>query len=181
MISAICKLRFSSVIAASVLAAAGLAACLSFAGTAGAQQSAVQAQDRMMCNDPKMGDKDTITGCSNLIKSGRDSKHILAADFANRGFAYFDMGDLDHAIADYDKAVQLDPKFAQAFSGRCAVRIKKGDLAQAIADCNQAIALDPKLAIAYNDRGLAKQAQGDTAGGDADVARARELDPTFGK
>ena len=83
--------------------------------------------------------------------------------------------------ADYDRAIQLDPKFAQAYSGRCAVQIKKGNLAQAIADCNQAIALDPKLAIAYNDRGLAKQAQGDTAGGDADIARAGRLDPAFAK
>jgi tetratricopeptide (TPR) repeat protein len=163
------------------IAAAALATCLSFAAPAIAQQSAVQAQDRMMCNDPKMGDKDTITGCSNLIKSGRDSKHILAADFANRGFAYFDMGDLDHAIADYTRAIALDPKFAQAFSGRCAVQIKKGDLAQAITDCDQAIALDPKLAIAYNDRGLAKQAQGDAAGAAADMARAQQLDPAFAK
>jgi tetratricopeptide (TPR) repeat protein len=172
----ICQSPLSSAIAASALVA-----CLSFAGTAVAQQSAVQAQDRMMCNDPKMGDKDTITGCSNLIKSGRDAKHILAADFANRGFAYFDMGDLDHAVADYTRAIQLDPKFAQAYSGRCAVQIKKGDLALAIDDCNQAIVLDPKLAIAYNNRGLAKQAQGDTAGAAADTARAQQLDPAFAK
>jgi tetratricopeptide (TPR) repeat protein len=181
MISGVGKASLSSVIALAALAAADLVVCLSFAGTAVAQQSAVQAQDRMMCNDPKMGDKDTITGCSNLIKSGRDTKHILAADFANRGFAYFDTDDYDHAAADYDRAIQLDPKFAQAYSGRCAVQIKKGNLAQAIADCNQAIALDPKLAIAYNDRGLAKQAQGDTAGGDADIARAGRLDPAFAK
>jgi tetratricopeptide (TPR) repeat protein len=164
-----------------LVAVASVAVCLSFAGTAVAQQSAVQAQDRMMCNDPKMGDKDTITGCSNLIKSGRDAKHILAADFANRGFAYFDLGDLDHAVADYTRAIQLDPKFAQAFSGRCAVQFKKGDLAPAIEDCNQAIALDPKLAIAYNNRGLAKQAQGDSAGAAADTARAQQLDPAFAK
>jgi tetratricopeptide (TPR) repeat protein len=176
MISGHCKSSFSCAVAI-----AAIAVCLSFAGRALAQQSAVQAQDRMMCNDPKMGDKDTITGCSNLIKSGRDSKHILAADYANRGFAYFDSGELDHAIADYDKAIQLDPKFAQAYSGRCAVKIKKGDLTHAIADCDQAIVLDPKLAIAYNNRGLAKQAQGDTAGAAADTARAQQLDPVFGK
>ena len=78
MISGVGKASLSSVIALAALAAADLVVCLSFAGTAVAQQSAVQAQDRMMCNDPKMGDKDTITGCSNLIKSGRDTKHILA-------------------------------------------------------------------------------------------------------
>lgn len=134
-----------------------------------------------MCNDPKMSDDSTITGCSALIKGGGDHKHVLSVDYVNRGSAYFNKGEYDRAIADYTQGIQLDPKFAAAYSGRCAAQIKKNNLAQAIADCNQAIALDPNLAIAYNDRGLAKQAQGDTAGGDADIARAHELDPQFGK
>lgn len=161
-------------------AALAYAIC-SFGGAAAAQPSAIQAQNRMMCNDPKVSDTDTIVGCSNLIKSAHDKKHVLAVDFANRGFAYFNKGDYDHAVADYERAAQIDPKFALAFSGSCAVHFKKGEMPKAIVDCTQAITLDPKLAIAYNNRGLAKQAQGDAAGGAADIARAKELNPEFGK
>jgi tetratricopeptide (TPR) repeat protein len=34
--------------------------------------------------------------------------------YYNRGFAYNDSGELDRAIADFTKAIELDPKFASA-------------------------------------------------------------------
>jgi tetratricopeptide (TPR) repeat protein len=176
-----------------VITAALAAAGLGFAGSATAQQtppapaqrpaqqSTQQSRDRTACNDPKSTDDQTIAGCSALIKSGRDSKHNLAVDYNNRGLAFYDKRDYDHAIADYNQALRIDANLAQAYNGRCAAQNAKGNTGMAIADCDQAIQIDPNFAFAYNNRGIAKRARGDSAGGDADIARAIELDPTIAK
>ena len=76
-----------------------------------------------------------------------------AEDFVDRGVAKGKKGDLDGAIADCTKAIELNPKSAVAYSIRGLAKGKKGDLDGAMADCNQAIELDPKCADAYLNRG----------------------------
>ena len=142
--------------------------------------SAQQSQNRSWCNDPHSTDDQTITGCTALIKSKRESKHNLVVDYTNRGVAHYNKHDYNSAIVDYNSALTLDPNFAPAYNARCAARTAKGTYMIAIADCDVAIQIDPKYAYAYSNRGLAKQANGDTAGGEADIQRARELDPTIG-
>ena len=97
--------------------------------------------------------------------------------YSNRGVAKKAKGDLAGAIADYNRAIELDPKYAAAYYNRGLAKKAKGDLDGAIADYNRAIELDPKLAIAYNNRGIAKEAKGDLDGAIADYNRAIELDP----
>src|SRR5206468_3188053 len=62
--------------------------------------------------------------------------------------------DWDGAIADFDRALQFDPKLAQAYDTRGVAKEQKGELDGAIADCNRAIELNPKLAGAYLNRAL---------------------------
>ncbi len=38
--------------------------------------------------------------------------------YFNRGYFYFEKRDYSHAIVDYSKAIELDPKLAMAFEGR---------------------------------------------------------------
>jgi tetratricopeptide (TPR) repeat protein/DNA-directed RNA polymerase subunit RPC12/RpoP len=97
--------------------------------------------------------------------------------YNNRGTAKETKGDLDGAIADYNRAIELDPKLAQAYNNRGRCKEAKGDLDAAIADHNRAIELDPTYASAYNQRGNAKEAKGDPDGAIADYNRAIELDP----
>ncbi len=77
--------------------------------------------------------------------------------YYNRGAAKIEKGDLDGAIADYNRAIELNPKDARAYNNRGIAKRAKGDLDGAIADYNRAIELDPKLAIAYNNRGNAEK------------------------
>ena len=44
-------------------------------------------------------------------------------------------GDLDAVLADAAKALELEPKLAEAFSLRGAVKEEKGDLDGALGDC----------------------------------------------
>ena len=41
-----------------------------------------------------------------------------ARAYTNRGLAYQAKAELDRAIADYNRAIELDPKLAFAYSGR---------------------------------------------------------------
>lgn len=70
-------------------------------------------------------------------------------------------GDSGGAIADYTRAIELEPRLAEAHSLRCAAKQHARDVDGAIADCNRAIELDAKLDIAYGNRGNARQTKGD--------------------
>src|SRR5262249_6411107 len=54
-------------------------------------------------------------------------------------------GDLEGAIADYNRAVELNPKLARAYRDRGNVKRMKGDLDGAVADCTKAIELHPSF------------------------------------
>ena len=56
-----------------------------------------------------------LTACTRVIESGRWQDTNLARAYGNRGIAKQAKGDLDGAIADYDRAIELDPKFAHAY------------------------------------------------------------------
>ena len=105
-----------------------------------------------------------INGCSSIIKSGGETRGNLSVAYHSRGLAYYDKGDDDRAIAEYNEAIRLDPKFAQAYSSRGLAYDHKGDLGRAETDYNEAIRLDPKYAQAYFNRGNAYYQKGDTAG-----------------
>lgn len=102
-----------------------------------------------------------------------------AIDYFNHGVVEKANGDFDSAIAEFTRAIELDPTYAAAYSNRCNAKQAKGDLDGAIADCNRAIELDPKDALAHKNRGVAKKAKGDLEGAIADYNRAIELDPKY--
>jgi len=72
---------------------------------------------------------------------------LPAADRAkvyyNRGRSYGALGDYDWAIEDYTHAIDLDPKFAEAFHGRAVVLDLTGQRLRAIKDLQRAHALAP--------------------------------------
>lgn len=100
-----------------------------------------------------------------------------AADYVKSGFALEEKGDLDGAIADYTKAIEIDPRYARAYDNRGSARAKKGDPDGAIADYSKAIELDPRYPLAYIGRGLARSDKGDLDGAISDYSKAIEIDP----
>lgn len=84
-----------------------------------------------------------IADCTRAIQSGRYRGHELALRFSNRGVEWRLKQDYARAISDYDEAIRLDPKYADAYYNRCIAynRTQKYDLA--LADCNKAITLGP--------------------------------------
>ncbi len=96
-----------------------------------------------------------------------------------RGSAYYDKGENDIAISDFDDALKLGPPSGIIYHNRGNAWRDKGDNAKAIADYDAAIKADPQSAFSYQNRGIAKGALGDLDGALADINQAIRLDPTL--
>ena len=71
------------------------------------------ADDSRDCRDNNNHDL-RIKACSLMIEG--DPRSAIA--YYNRGVSYQFKGDLDHAITDYNKAIELNPNFAPAYDNR---------------------------------------------------------------
>ena len=58
------------------------------------------------------------------------------------------------AIEDYDRAIELDPDFKEAYNHRGLAKFYLNDFLGAISDYDKALELDPKFIEAYYNRGL---------------------------
>jgi tetratricopeptide (TPR) repeat protein len=96
----------------------------------------------------------------------------------NRGVFYFNLGEYDHAIADYSRAIELDPTQGLAYNNRCLARAVAGkDLVDALADCDRALKLMPTNTDVRNTRGLVYLKLGDPAIAAAEYDLALAADP----
>jgi tetratricopeptide (TPR) repeat protein len=95
--------------------------------------AAALADDKSDC----LNDKDRelqIKACSAILQ--RDAKDAIA--YYKRGVAYQFKGDLDRAITDYNKAIELRPSYARAYEGRGSAYASKGVYTHAVADVTKA-------------------------------------------
>lgn len=118
-----------------------------------------------------------IGSCTRLIDGGGLSPADRASIYTNRAFAYVDKGLTDRAIADYTKAIGLDPGNALAYAGRGIQYGNKALYDRALADENKSIALDPTNSRTYNNRGIIFMAKGLYGQAIADATQAIALDP----
>src|SRR5882672_8197883 len=93
-----------------------------------------------------------IDGCTRLIESGVLTPDTLAIALQNRGTAYLGKGDPDRAIEDYDRAIRLDPNYANAFNSRGVAYQAKGQNDRALKDYDEAIRLEPGNSNALDSR-----------------------------
>jgi len=87
--------------------------------------------------------------------------------------------DPDGAVADYTRAIEIQPRFAAAWLNRGRERLDLGDFERAIVDFTRAAELQPSSAVAVGHRGVAKRRKRDLDGAIADCTRAIELSPRY--
>ena len=83
----------------------------------------------------------------------------------------------ENAIADYDKAIQLKPDLADAYSNRGNAKGRLERYEDAITDFDKAIQLEPDMAEAYSNRGNAKGGLGRYEDAIIDYDKAIQLKP----
>jgi len=109
-----------------------------------------------------------------------------AEPFHYRGDAYRDAGDIEQALADYNKAIEMDPGYVEVYINRGNIYIGRARihktaeyLKKALADYNKGIELEPDQAPVYNNRGNLYKMQGNLQRALADYNKAIELDPRY--
>jgi lipoprotein NlpI len=95
----------------------------------------------------------------------------------NRGLTHYGAGNMDLAIADNGRALEIDARNSFAYNNRALARQTKGDIAGALADFSRGLELNPRDDRAFNNRGLLKFGQGDLEGALADFNQAISLNP----
>lgn len=102
------------------------------------------------------------------------------ADFYNqRGTLYANKNDSAHALADFSKALELDPACAAAYDNRAAVLGLQKDLASALADMEKAVELDTMNASYFSHKGMIHEYINDPEKAHIAYDKALELDPTL--
>jgi tetratricopeptide (TPR) repeat protein len=117
--------------------------------------------------------------CLEVIKDVNEGKiksktaiHIFKGEIA-----YWVNGRLIEAIAEYNKAMQINPRYAVPYGYRGDLYLIQGLYDEALSDCNKAIELNPRYVSAYNTRGVAYYSKGQYDQALLDFKKAIEIDP----
>ncbi|NLW36825.1 MAG: tetratricopeptide repeat protein [Syntrophorhabdus aromaticivorans] len=98
--------------------------------------------------------------------------------YTNRGVAHWMMGNFSAAIADINKAIEINPGAALAYLNLGVAYRSLRDYARSIEAFNKAIEYDPKQALAYLNRGVAYyKGLTDSRRAIVDFTKAIEIEP----
>ena len=115
--------------------------------------ASVQDYDRALQINPRMEGAYNNRGLAYANKklydlAKRDFEQSIALrptdqTYVNLGATYSVQGQLDKALQYYNKAIELNPRYAPAYSNRGDAYMKQGKRSQAMAEYRQVLAIDP--------------------------------------
>ncbi len=89
----------------------------------------------------------------------KEPERVLFA-YINRGVAFEKRGELNKAIEDYDKVIDIDPLYFEAYNNLGVLYGQNGLFDKAIEYFNKSIGIDPAYVDAYVNRGIAYAVSG---------------------
>jgi tetratricopeptide (TPR) repeat protein len=98
-----------------------------------------------------------------------------------KGIQYDNQGQYNEAISEYNKAIELDPKYDDSYNKRGLVYYNKKNYEQAIEDYTTAIQLNSKNTDAYNNRGIVYYQLDQNDKAISDYTKAIEINPEYAK
>jgi tetratricopeptide (TPR) repeat protein len=124
--------------------------------------------------------QEALTAATSLLevacRAPTFSAPLLARIYGKQGMAESVRGEYEPAIADFDRALALDPLYAGAYLLRGIAFSARNDYEQAIADFDRALALDARATFAYAHRGIASWKRKKYQQAIADFDQASTLD-----
>ncbi|MFQ5480533.1 MAG: tetratricopeptide repeat protein, partial [Thermodesulfobacteriota bacterium] len=94
-----------------------------------------------------------------------------------RGATYEDEGNLELALKDYNKAIEISPGNSRGYVNRGIIYGKRSLFQKAIKEFSQAASINPSNPRAYLNRGVAYLGTGDYVRALTDLKKAVDLDP----
>jgi tetratricopeptide (TPR) repeat protein len=82
----------------------------------------------------------------NVLVQGQPQNYVY---LTQRGFAYYELGDQEKALADFNNALTINPKLLHAYFGRSLVNAAKGEDALAQGDLEKVRHMDATFAESY--------------------------------
>lgn len=121
--------------------------------------------------------KEAVAAYDNYLGVKMAGQANLADGYNNRAIANHRLGKNDASLADYAKAIELNPASARFFTNRGNLYSDLKRFDEAIADYTKAISLDPAYVAAYEGRGIANGTKQDFAKAIEDLSKVIELNP----
>lgn len=130
------------------------------------------------------GEEASIAACTKIIDSADQSPANRALALRGRARIYTeqtldDDAEDARALADFDRAIELQPQSADAYLDRAEFHHDHFVEDRALADLDRAVALDPGKGRAFHLRGLVRGGRGDKEGAAEDLTRAIGLGVTL--
>jgi tetratricopeptide (TPR) repeat protein len=111
-----------------------------------------------------------------LLMKPKPVERTVAYAFTDRCWARFLVGrDLQDALDDCTKALNLRPNDATTLNARGFTYLKLGEFDRSIADFDAALTVNSKMAVSFYGRGLARRGAGDGQAADKDIEMARTI------
>jgi len=96
-----------------------------------------------------------------------------------RGTDFSNKGKLDEAVAEFKKAVSINPSLIEAYLNLGIVYVRKGMLDEAIAEWKKAVAINPNLTDAHLNLGVAYHSKGMVDDAITEYKKALSINPNF--
>lgn len=100
-------------------------------------------------------------------------------EFFNAGIAKYRAGAYKEAIVNFNKVLELNPKFYEAYGNMGNAKFRLGDYKGAKDDYDVVLKQNPKDALSFYNRAIAKKELGDLQGAIEDNTTAIKINPKF--
>lgn len=123
---------------------------------------------------------DGVPACDMAIKREALSRKDLAATYDNRGVMLDQLGHIERAAADFNKAIEIQPDLGDPYVNLGAMLIKKKEYGAALDQINKGMDLGMSFPhLGYYNRAITEQMLGRYKEAYYDYKKAVELEPSF--
>lgn len=119
-----------------------------------------------------------VRRCDDALLRENLAAYEIVATHVNRGILRLRRGFVEEAIADFDRAIALDPEQPESYLNKGAALIRRANPQEALQLFTVALERNTsRPAVAHYGRAVANEALGNVAAAYRDYRRASELDP----